>query len=150
MTWALLVDSAIHLWMWLSTPLRNNRSGQIQRRKSTFEALPGVMGEQGNNVIYFRGTGETKSKNEGNRGTNVILGSSEYTKLRFWFWGTRENAEIFQGNKGRGIDLCRMLTGQLASEEQQTGSINLISWKLKVSVGFKSSMTRVNNTHYTI
>ena len=32
-------------------------------------------GEQGNNVNYFRGTGEHKSKNEGNRGTNVFWGS---------------------------------------------------------------------------
>ena len=36
-------------------------------------------GEQGNNVIYFRGTGEHESKNEGNRGTkkikNLILGN---------------------------------------------------------------------------
>ena len=57
-------------------------------------------GEQGNDVIYFRVTGELKSKNEGNRETNVILGSRQHRKLRFW--GTRENAEIFQGNKGSG------------------------------------------------
>ena len=60
---------------------------------------PRSYGEHGDNVIYFRGTGEHKSKYEGNRGTNVILGSREHSKLRFWFWGTRENAEIFQGNK---------------------------------------------------
>ena len=40
-------------------------------------------GEQGNNVICFRGTGEHKSKNEGNRKTNVILGSRENRTLRF-------------------------------------------------------------------
>ena len=57
--------------------------------------------EHGNNVIYFRG-GEHKSKNEGNRGANVILGSREHRKLKSWFWGTRENAKIFQGHKGRG------------------------------------------------
>ena len=58
--------------------------------------------EQGDNVIYFRGTGEHMSKNERNRGTKVIFGSREHWKIRFWFWGTRENAEIFQGNKGTG------------------------------------------------
>ena len=61
---------------------------------------PRGYGEQGNNVIYFRETGEHKSKNEGDRGTNVILRSREHRKLRFWFRGIRENAEIFQGNKG--------------------------------------------------
>ena len=39
--------------------------------------------EQGENVIYFRGTEAHKSKNEGNRGTNVIFGSRENRKLRF-------------------------------------------------------------------
>ena len=67
--------------------------------------LPRGYGEQGNNVIYFRGTGEHKSKNKGNRGTHVILGSSEHRKLRVWYWGTRENANIFQGNKGIGTPL---------------------------------------------
>ena len=40
-------------------------------------------GKQGNNVIYFSGTGAHKSKNEGNMRTRVISGSKEYRKLRF-------------------------------------------------------------------
>ena len=63
---------------------------------------PAGSREQVNNDIYFRGTGQHKSKNEGNRGINVILGSRKHKQLRFSFWGTRENAEIFQGNKGIG------------------------------------------------
>ena len=43
----------------------------------------GPQGDQGNNVIYFRGTEAHKSKTEGNRGTNRILGSREHRKLRF-------------------------------------------------------------------
>ena len=40
-------------------------------------------GEQEKVVIYFRGTGERKSKNEGNRRTKVISESREHRKLRF-------------------------------------------------------------------
>ena len=39
------------------------------------EALPGVMGNKG--IMSFI-SGEHKSKNEGNWGTNVILGSGEH------------------------------------------------------------------------
>ena len=56
-------------------------------------------GEQGNNVIYVRGTGEHKSKNEGNRRTKVILGSREHRKLRFCFGGTMKNISGEQGNR---------------------------------------------------
>ena len=39
--------------------------------------------EQGNNVIYYRRTGDHKTKKEGNRTTKVISGSREHRKLRF-------------------------------------------------------------------
>ena len=55
--------------------------------------------EQGNNVIYFRGTERHKSKNEGNRGTKVISGSREQ-KIKILILVNKGNAEIFQGNKG--------------------------------------------------
>ena len=64
---------------------------------------PRGFGEQGNKAIYFRGTREQKSKTIGNRGTKAILGNREHRKSRFWFWGTRENTDFFQWNKGRGI-----------------------------------------------
>ena len=57
---------------------------------------PRGSGEQGNNVIYFRGTGEHESKNEGNRITKVISGSREHW---FWFWGTRKIQKIFRGTR---------------------------------------------------
>ena len=44
------------------------------------EALPGVMGNRG--IMSFISE-EHKSKNEGNMGTNVILGTREHRKLRF-------------------------------------------------------------------
>ena len=53
-------------------------------QQNKVEELPGVLGnrgimsfisgEQGNNVIYFRGTGEHKSKNEGNTGVRIFNG----------------------------------------------------------------------------
>ena len=45
------------------------------------EALPRGV-EQGNKVIYFRGTREQKSKTEVNRGTKAILGNREHRKSR--------------------------------------------------------------------
>ena len=55
----------------------------------------------GNRGIMSFISGEHKSKNEGNRGTNVIVGSREQ-KIKILILRTvsRENAEIFQG---RGI-----------------------------------------------
>ena len=41
-----------------------------------------VMGNRGIMSFISGETGEFKSKNEGNRGTNVILGSKEH-KIRF-------------------------------------------------------------------
>ena len=51
-----------------------------------YEALPGVLGNRG--IVSFI-SGERKSK------------------ISFWFWGTRENAEIFQRNKGTGTSTGR-------------------------------------------
>ena len=55
--------------------------------------------EQGNKVIYFRGTREQKSKTEGNRGTKAILGNREHRKSRFWFWEQGKTPIFFQENK---------------------------------------------------
>ena len=38
---------------------------------------------------------------EGNLGTRAILGNREHWKSRSWLWGTRENADFFQGNRYR-------------------------------------------------
>ena len=53
------------------------------------------FGEQGSNGIYFKGTREQRSKNEGNRGTMAILG-----EIKILILG---NSDLFQGNKGTGI-----------------------------------------------
>ena len=69
------------------------------------EALPGVLGNSGKG-FYFRGRGigEQRTNFEGNRGTKTILGNREHKKTNFDFWGTWEQAYLFQGNKGGGGD----------------------------------------------
>ena len=57
--------------------------------------------ELGNNVIYFRGTGEHKSKNEGNMGTYVILGSKEHRKFRFLIFGNKGKCLNISGEQGK-------------------------------------------------
>ena len=41
------------------------------------------FGEQVNKGIYFMGTREQRSKNEGNMGTKAVLGNREHRKSRF-------------------------------------------------------------------
>ena len=63
---------------------------------------PRGFGEQGNKTIYFRGTREQKSKTEGNRRTNVILGNKEHRKS-ILILGNKGNADFFfQVNKEIG------------------------------------------------
>ena len=61
-----------------------------------------ISGEQGNKGLKMRGTGEHRSKNEGNRGPMAILGNGEHRKSTFLFLGTGEQSDLFQGNK----DIC--------------------------------------------
>ena len=66
------------------------------------EALPGVLGsrrkgvfisgEQGNKGQILRGTGEQRQ----------YWGTGNIRKQIFDFWGTGEQANLFQGNKGTG------------------------------------------------
>ena len=41
------------------------------------------LGEQGNKVIYFRGTMEPKPKTDETRGSKAIWGNKEHKKSRF-------------------------------------------------------------------
>ena len=69
------------------------------------EALPGVLGnrgkmvfisgEKGNKCHILRGTGEQRQ----------YWGTGNIRKQIFDFWGTGEQANLFQGNKGTGIPL---------------------------------------------
>ena len=69
----------------------------------TNEALPGVLGnrrkrvfisgEQGNKGQILRGTGEQRQ----------YWGTGNIRKQFFYFWGTKAQANLFQGNKGIGI-----------------------------------------------
>ena len=51
------------------------------------------------------GTGKQRPNFEGNRGTKIILGNREHRKQIFDFWGTREQANLLEGNKGTGTPM---------------------------------------------
>ena len=58
------------------------------------------FGEQGNQGIYFRGTGEQRSNFEENRGTKTILGNREHKKTNFRFFGNRGTSQFISGEQG--------------------------------------------------
>ena len=58
------------------------------------------FGEQGKQVIYFRGTNRgTRPKFEGNKGTKSILGNSEHKKINFNFWEQGNKPIYFRGTR---------------------------------------------------
>ena len=66
------------------------------------EALPGVLGNRGKRVFI---SGEEGSKGQILRGTGEqrqYWGTGNIRKQIFDFWGTWEQANLFQGNKGTG------------------------------------------------
>ena len=54
-----------------------------------------ISGEQGNKGQILRGTGEQRQ----------YWGTGNIRKQIFDFWGTGEQANLFQGNKGTGTPL---------------------------------------------
>ena len=80
------------------------------------EALPGVLGNRGIRPFI---SGERGNKSlKLNRGTKAVLGNGEHRKSRFWFWGTRENADFFRGTREqvpppRRASLKRSVTASL-------------------------------------
>ena len=66
------------------------------------EALPGVLGNRGKRVFI---SGEQGNKGQILRGTGEqrqYWGTGNIRKQIFDFWGTGEQANLFQGNKGTG------------------------------------------------
>ena len=71
----------------------------------TYEALPGVLGNRGNRAFI---SGEQGNKGQILRGTGEqrqYRGTGNIRKQIFDFWETGEQANLFQGNKGRGTRL---------------------------------------------
>ena len=65
------------------------------------EALPGVLGNRGNRAFI---SGEPGNKGQILRGTweqRQYWGTGNIKQI-FDFWGTGEQANLFQGNKGKG------------------------------------------------
>ena len=71
---------------------------------------PFISGEQGNQSLKLKGTGEQRQF----WGTGNI-------ENQVWFWGIRENADLFQRNKGTGTPLWE----GLSKERPVTGSWNI-------------------------
>ena len=69
------------------------------------ETLPGVLGNKGKRVFI---SGEQGNKGQILRGTGEqrqYWRTGNIRKQIFNFWGTREQANLFQGNKGTGTPL---------------------------------------------
>ena len=69
------------------------------------EALPGVLGYRGNRAFI---SGEQGNKGQILRGTGEqrqYWGTGNIRKQIFDFWGTGEQANLFQGNKGKETPL---------------------------------------------
>ena len=58
--------------------------------------------ETGGKGISFRGTGDQRPNFEGNREKRQYWGTGNIRTQIFDFWGTGEQANLFQGNKGTG------------------------------------------------
>ena len=63
-----------------------------------YEVLPGVMGYRGI-MSFVSGEQENTSKNEGNRGTKVILGAGNTENKDFDFGEQRKMLKYFRGTR---------------------------------------------------
>ena len=70
--------------------------------KVIYKALPGVLGNRGNRAFI---SGGQRNKGQILRGTGEqrhYWGTGNIRKQIFEFWGTGDQANLFQGNKGTG------------------------------------------------
>ena len=106
-------------WLGVRTPLKNHKDiGCLSNTyldppekshsfKPAFnvEALPGVLGNRGNRAFI---SGEQENKGQILRGAGEqrqYWGTGNIRKQIFDLWGTEEQANLFQGNKGTGTPL---------------------------------------------
>ena len=71
----------------------------FKRRK---EALPGVLGNRGNRAFISGEQGNKGQILKGTREQRQFWGTGNIRKHVFDFFGTGEQANLFQGNKGTG------------------------------------------------
>ena len=118
-----------HMW-----PQRglNHRADKPNGLEATLLStrLQGAQGDQGNNVIYFRGTEAHKSKNEGNMGTIVILGNREQ----------KINKNLIFGKQGKRLNYFRRTREQVPrplappSHHPHPGRASLFHYPLHLSM----------------
>ena len=66
------------------------------------EALPGVLGNRGNRTFISGEQGNESQNLSGTGEQRQYWGTGNIRKHIFNFWGTGEQANLFQGNKGTG------------------------------------------------
>ena len=64
-----------------------------------YRGPPRGFGKQGKQGIFFRGTGEQSQILRGTGEQRQYWGTGNIRKQIFDFWGTREQANLFQGNR---------------------------------------------------
>ena len=65
-------------------------------KNQNYNAIPGVLGNRGIRSFISGEQGNTSLKLKGTGDQRPFWGT-ERRKSRFWFWGTRENPDIFRG-----------------------------------------------------
>ena len=84
------------------------------------------------------GNTRKRSNFEGNKGTKTILGNRERKKTQiFDFWGTGEQANLFQGNRGTGTPTPMGGPRQSEAQMNMLDRVLLISNFLLLSIYFK-------------
>ena len=78
---------------------------KIKNQSISDEALPGVLGNRGKRVFISGGQGNKCQILRGTGEQRQYWGIGNIRKQIFDFWGTGEQANLFQGNKGTGTPL---------------------------------------------
>ena len=99
-----------------TAPLRHLKRSTLYACLYIYEALPEVLGNGGTRVFI---SGEQGNNVQILRGTKTILGNTgNIKKLIFNFWGTGEQANLFQGNKETGTlplvrpHICKVIAAE--------------------------------------
>ena len=89
-------SASMNLRDWMSN------SDEVLNQIPIYEARPGVLGNRGTRTFI---SGDQGNKGQNLRGTGEqrqYWGTGNIRKQTFDFWGTGEQANLFQGNKGTG------------------------------------------------
>ena len=102
------------------------------------------MGNMGIMSFISGEQGHMFKNEEGNRGTNVILGSREHKKLRFWFWETRKKWWNISGEQitSRGWPHYSIIHSTYLCCSSESGSwvTSVLLWLVSQSIPFHRNL----------